>query len=114
VFNKLTAFLSQGTCLPDAPFCSPAVLKREAELVNQDASLTPCQREQGRCIDLQSLKAAETRKRTARAIKNDDRGLLAALLREAADAHHNYEAQTGVIDEDWPSWYASYLLGGVS
>lgn len=35
---------------------------------------------------------------------------LAELLREAAKAHHEYEVETGQRDEDWPSWYAAFLL----
>jgi hypothetical protein len=36
---------------------------------------------------------------------------LAALLREAEEAHGAYERQLGHRDEDWPTWYARYLLG---
>ena len=35
---------------------------------------------------------------------------LAALLREAEEAHGAYERQLGHRDEDWPTWYARYLL----
>lgn len=35
---------------------------------------------------------------------------LADLLREAAKAHHEYELETGQRDEDWPSWYAGFVL----
>jgi hypothetical protein len=37
---------------------------------------------------------------------------VAALLREAETAHGVYEATVlgGVFDEDWPAWYAAYLL----
>ncbi len=37
---------------------------------------------------------------------------VAALLREAETAHGEYErtALGGVFDEDWPRWYAEYLL----
>lgn len=35
---------------------------------------------------------------------------LAELLREASRAHHEYEQSTGETDDDWPSWYAEYLL----
>ena len=34
---------------------------------------------------------------------------LAQALRRAADAHGQYEEQTGHPDPDWPSWYARYL-----
>lgn len=36
--------------------------------------------------------------------------LLARLLVEAKDAHSRYEAETGKYDEDWPRWYARYIL----
>lgn len=35
---------------------------------------------------------------------------LAALLKEAADAHHVYEEERGEEDEDWHTWYAAYVL----
>jgi hypothetical protein len=37
---------------------------------------------------------------------------VAALLREAEAAHGEYETAVlgGTYDEDWPRWYASYLL----
>ena len=37
---------------------------------------------------------------------------VAALLREAATAHGEYEATVlgGERDEDWADWYAAYLL----
>jgi hypothetical protein len=37
---------------------------------------------------------------------------VAALLRETATAHAAYETNVlgGVFDEDWPAWYAAYLL----
>ncbi len=37
---------------------------------------------------------------------------IAALLRETESAHGAYETQMlgGVRDEDWPTWYATYLL----
>jgi hypothetical protein len=35
---------------------------------------------------------------------------LAELLREAERAHGEYEKTLGRRDEDWPSWYASYIL----
>ena len=34
----------------------------------------------------------------------------AALLREAEGAHAEYERELGSRDEDWPSWYAGYIL----
>lgn len=36
--------------------------------------------------------------------------LLAKLLAQAKDAHTAWEAEHGA-DEDWPRWYAEYLLG---
>ena len=35
---------------------------------------------------------------------------LAELLREAERAHGEYEKQLGRRDDDWPSWYAGYML----
>jgi 16S rRNA C967 or C1407 C5-methylase (RsmB/RsmF family) len=35
---------------------------------------------------------------------------LARLLREAERAHGEYEKELGRRDEDWPSWYADYIL----
>jgi hypothetical protein len=36
--------------------------------------------------------------------------ILARLLREAEAAHAQYEATLGRRDEDWPSWYARYII----
>ena len=35
---------------------------------------------------------------------------LARLLREAEQAHGEYERELGDRDEDWPAWYADYIL----
>jgi hypothetical protein len=35
---------------------------------------------------------------------------LAELLREAERAHGEHERDLGRRDEDWPSWYADYIL----
>jgi catechol 2,3-dioxygenase-like lactoylglutathione lyase family enzyme len=35
---------------------------------------------------------------------------LAAALRRAAAAHGEHEARTGQADENWPDWYASYMV----
>jgi hypothetical protein len=35
---------------------------------------------------------------------------LARLLREAEQAHAAYEKELGERDEDWPSWYATWIL----
>jgi predicted enzyme related to lactoylglutathione lyase len=35
---------------------------------------------------------------------------LAAALRRAEAAHGEHEAQLGQRDEDWPSWYADYMI----
>jgi hypothetical protein len=35
---------------------------------------------------------------------------LARLLREAEQAHAAYEKELGQRDEDWPGWYADYIL----
>jgi hypothetical protein len=39
---------------------------------------------------------------------------LAALLKEAERAHAEYERELGSRDEDWPSWYAGYILDRLS
>jgi len=36
---------------------------------------------------------------------------LAAALRRAAAAHGEHEKRTGQRDENWPDWYAEYLVG---
>ena len=35
---------------------------------------------------------------------------LAELLREAEAAHAEYEQELGRRDEDWPGWYARYIV----
>ncbi len=35
---------------------------------------------------------------------------LARLLREAEQAHGAYERELGERDEDWPTWYATWIL----
>jgi hypothetical protein len=35
-------------------------------------------------------------------------GGLASVLKDAADAHHEFE-QTNGPDPDWPRWYADYI-----
>jgi hypothetical protein len=35
---------------------------------------------------------------------------LADLLREAEQAHGQYERELGHRDEEWPAWYAGYIL----
>jgi hypothetical protein len=35
---------------------------------------------------------------------------LAQLLREAEKAHAAYEATLGHSDEDWPTWYAQFII----
>lgn len=34
---------------------------------------------------------------------------LAILLREAEQAHGEYEKSLGHRDDDWPDWYAAYI-----
>jgi hypothetical protein len=36
--------------------------------------------------------------------------LLTQLLEEAKAAHAEYEKETGEYDEEWPRWYARYVL----
>ena len=35
---------------------------------------------------------------------------LAELLREAERAYGEYEKELGARDDDWPSWYADYIV----
>lgn len=35
---------------------------------------------------------------------------LAGLLRDAEKAHAAFETSLGRRDDDWPSWYAKYVL----
>jgi hypothetical protein len=35
---------------------------------------------------------------------------LARLLHEAKEAHVEYERELGSPHEDWPSWYAAWIL----
>jgi hypothetical protein len=35
---------------------------------------------------------------------------LAAALRRAAAAHGEHEARIGEADENWPDWYALYMV----
>ncbi len=35
---------------------------------------------------------------------------LASALRRAASAHGEHEARTGQADENWPDWYAAYMV----
>jgi hypothetical protein len=51
------------------------------------------------------------RSRKEAAVQVDlSRETLAELLREAERAHGEYERDLGSRDEDWPSWYADYIL----
>ena len=35
---------------------------------------------------------------------------LAALLRQAEQAHAEYEMSLGKRDDDWPAWYADFIV----
>ncbi len=35
---------------------------------------------------------------------------LASLLREAEAAHASFEEHLGHRDDDWPAWYAAYIV----
>lgn len=35
---------------------------------------------------------------------------LEQLLKEAEQAHADYEKKTGKRDENWPRWYAQYII----
>ena len=39
---------------------------------------------------------------------------LAELLQETERAHGEYERELGRRDDDWPSWYARYMLDRLS
>jgi len=38
---------------------------------------------------------------------------LADLLRDAEQAHGEYEAQLGHRDDAWPAWYGQHMLPGL-
>jgi hypothetical protein len=46
------------------------------------------------------------------AVSEDPEGRVAALLLETERAHGAYEQEVlaGARDDDWPAWYAAYLL----
>lgn len=35
---------------------------------------------------------------------------LAAAMQAAQMAHHQYEKKTGTTDENWPRWYAHFMM----
>jgi hypothetical protein len=35
---------------------------------------------------------------------------LADSLRRASEAHGKHEERTGQVDENWPDWYALYMV----
>jgi catechol 2,3-dioxygenase-like lactoylglutathione lyase family enzyme len=39
---------------------------------------------------------------------------LAAALRQAAAAHGEHEKRTGQADENWPDWYAAYMVAAAA
>lgn len=45
---------------------------------------------------------------------NMTRELLANLLVEAKKVHSTYEQQLGSVDENWPDWYAGFILERLS
>lgn len=38
---------------------------------------------------------------------------LEGLLREAEKAHADYERKVGERDENWPAWYADYIINKI-
>jgi hypothetical protein len=46
--------------------------------------------------------------------KGNLRQRLAVLLREAERAHGEYEKTLGHRDDDWPDWYATYIVERLS
>lgn len=43
-------------------------------------------------------------------MKNIDKETLAKLLKEASLAHHDFEESLGKPDENWPLWYADFVI----
>jgi hypothetical protein len=39
---------------------------------------------------------------------------LADALRQASNAHHEYEQRTGTPDANWADWYARFMFGETS
>lgn len=39
-----------------------------------------------------------------------DEATLERLLREAEAAHAAHEQETGTRDDNWPAWYAQYII----
>lgn len=39
-----------------------------------------------------------------------DETVLEQLLREAEAAHAAHEQETGMRDDNWPAWYAQYIM----
>lgn len=35
---------------------------------------------------------------------------LAILLRDAEKAHRKYQKDLGILDENWPDWYAKFIV----
>lgn len=60
--------------------------------------------------DRLSAERTDRRYLVSRAIVAEDVELLAALLDRAKIAHTVFEQENGT-DNDWPKWYAEYLLG---
>jgi len=44
-----------------------------------------------------------------------DRDLLERALNDAGNAHHDYQSNAlgGEFDQQWPGWYAAYVLGRI-
>jgi hypothetical protein len=54
---------------------------------------------------------AVRRTRVVNDVTTNDVADLADLLVEAKKEHTAYEAGTGTLDEDWPRFYAEFMLG---
>jgi hypothetical protein len=44
------------------------------------------------------------------ATQYDSASALAEALRRAATAHGEHEKETGQADENWPDWYAQFMV----
>lgn len=61
-------------------------------------------------MDAFVLHTSERKGETMTSMRDLTREELAQLLRDAEREHGEYERRLGERDEDWPSWYAQYLL----
>lgn len=80
------------------------LMRRRACDTREPVTYADCARERDRAQKrLQEALAA--------VIRAGDVDALADYLRIAKEAHAVFESVTGRPDEDWPRWYAEFLLG---